>query len=393
MSMARGRATNGSGMQPRKRKDGLWECRYTVGTDPGTGKPVRKSVYGKTAAEAAEKLRAATASIDAGTYQEPQKMRLKNWLGIWLTDYKKNVKPNSLSTYTNHVNNHIVPALGMVRLCDLHPHNVQCFINSLQEGDNALSANSVHSVYKVLNMSLNDAQHVKYLADNPAKDVVLPKVESKKITYFEDDEIQAFNAAAVGDPFEELFSIALDMGGRISELLGLRWSRLDFTENRMTIDVQLMETKVGNGKRYLGTPKNSKPRSFKVAPSVMARFRAIQRRQREAQIKAGSAWCNDDGLVFTDEIGRSVCHATVRRHFETVMKKAGLSGRTFHSLRHTFAIEAIRAGVDVKTVSEMLGHASTAFTLDVYASVTKAMENTAANLMEAWINKRSSIPH
>ena len=85
--MARGRATNGSGMQPRKRKDGTWEARYTVGTDPATGKQIRKSVYGKTAAEVAEKLRAATASIDAGTYLEPQRMFLRDWLDVWLSEY------------------------------------------------------------------------------------------------------------------------------------------------------------------------------------------------------------------------------------------------------------------------------------------------------------------
>ena len=78
--MARGRAANGSGMQPRQRKDGLWEVRYCAGTDPGTGKPNRKSLYGKTSAEVAEKLRAVTASVDAGTYLEPQRMPLGDWL-------------------------------------------------------------------------------------------------------------------------------------------------------------------------------------------------------------------------------------------------------------------------------------------------------------------------
>lgn len=122
--MARGRAANGSGMQPRQRKDGTWEARYSVGTDPVTGKPIRKSIYGKTSAEVAEKLRAVTASVDAGTYLEPQKMPLGDWLEIWLNEYCGAIKAGTLKAYSDNVKNHIKPSLGRVRLCELQPHDV-----------------------------------------------------------------------------------------------------------------------------------------------------------------------------------------------------------------------------------------------------------------------------
>ena len=391
--MARGRAVNGSGMQPRQRKDGLWECRYTVGIDPGSGKTIRKSVYGKTAQEAAEKLRAATAAIDAGTYQEPQRMRLKEWLEIWQEEYTTGIKASTRKVYADNVRLHIIPALGMIRLCDLSPHDVQRFLNELQRGDKPLSAKTVKNIHGTLCKALSEAQRVKYLSGNPASGAILPKVKRKEIMYFEPEEIQAFTAAAKGNPSEAVFFLALNTGLRLSELLGLRWSRVDFGESMLTVDAQLLIARGKGSARVLGVPKNSEKRRFKVAPSVVSCLRGIQRQQKEWRLKAGEVWSNDDGLVFTDEVGRSISHKTIEDRFRAIMAKAGLMGRTFHSLRHTFAIEAIRAGVDVKTVSEMLGHASTSFTLDVYADMTKAMQNQAANLLEAWIQQRDSIPH
>lgn len=389
--MARGRAANRSGMQPRKRKDGLWECRFTVGTDPASGKPIRKSIYGKTSAEASEKLRAAVASVDAGSYQEPQKMRLKDWLLLWEAEYTTGIKASTRKVYADNVRLHIIPALGMIRLCDLTPHDVQHFLNELQRGDKPLSPKTCKNIHGTLCKALSEAQRVKYLSSNPASGAILPKVKRKEIMYFEPEEIQAFTEAAKGNPSEAVFFVALNTGLRLSELLGLRWSRVNFEESMLTIDAQLLIARGKGSARVLGAPKNSEKRRFKVAPSVINCLRCIQRQQKEWRLKAGEVWCNDDGLVFTDEIGRSISHKTVEDRFRAIMAKAGLTGRTIHSLRHTFAIEAIRAGVDVKTVSEMLGHASVAFTLDVYSDSSRAMQNQAANLLEAWIKSRESV--
>ena len=132
--MARGRAANGSGTQPRQRKDGLWEVRYSAGINPKNGKPIRKSVYGKSSDEVAAKLRAITAAVDAHTYIEPQKMPLGEWLDIWLGEYCGAIKAGTLKTYGDNVKNLIKPALGAVKLCELQPHDVQRFINALQRG-------------------------------------------------------------------------------------------------------------------------------------------------------------------------------------------------------------------------------------------------------------------
>lgn len=386
--MARGRAANGSGMQPRQRKDGLWEARFTVGIDPVSGKMIRKSVYGKTSQEVAEKLRAATASIDAGTYFEPQTMPLSVWLEIWLSEYCGAIKPGTLKAYSDNVRNHIRPRLGTVKLCELQPHTVQMFINGLQRGAKPLSAKTVRNIHGTLCKALSEAVRVRYIASNPASGCILPKVRHGDISPLEVEEIRLFTEAIKGNPSEDVFFVALNTGMRISEILGLRWSRVDFRKGTITVDAQLLFKMRAGTERTLGPTKNGTARTFKPAPVVMERLRDVQRRQKEMQLQAGPVWCNDLGLVFTNEIGQEIPHTTVEHRFHKLMQAIGLDGHRFHDLRHTFATEAIRAGVDVKTVSEMLGHASVAFTLDVYAGVTSAMMDDASSRLQALIMNR-----
>lgn len=381
--MARGRASNGSGMQPRKRKDGLWECRFTVGTDPASGKPIRKSIYGKTSAEVAEKLRAITASLDAGTFMEPQKMPLGEWLEIWLNEYCGAIKAGTLKAYRDNVKNHIRPGLGAVRLCDLQPHMVQRFVNSLQ--GKGLSPKTIKNIHGALCKALSEAVRIKYIATNPASGCILPKVIREEIHPFEAEEIRAFMHSIQGNPSEPLFFVALNTGMRLSEILGLRWSRVDFKKGMIKVDAQLMVKRGSDTVRELGLPKNSKPRSFKPAPAVMEVLQAVERQQKEWRLKAGPAWNNTLGLVFTNEVGQDIPHATIEHRFSRILESAEIQTHRFHDLRHTFTVESLRAGVDVKTVSEMLGHSSVSFTLDVYGHVTKAMQDEASDKLQSVI--------
>ena len=329
-----------------------------------------------------------TAAIDAHTFVEPQHMALGKWLDIWLAEYCGAIKPGTLKTYSDNVRSHIKPALGAVRLCELQPHAIQQFINGLQRGKNALSPKTVRNVHGTLSNALPEAIRVRYIASNPANGCIMPKVQRGDIKPLESEEITAFCDAIKNNPSEALLFVALNTGMRLSELIGLRWSRVDFMKGMIKVDAQMM-IKCGNdGERALGLPKNSKPRQFKAAKEVIDCLKDVQRQQREWRLQAGPAWHNEDGLVFTNEIGECIPHNTVENRFRKAMRDAGIEGHRFHDLRHTFATEAIRAGIDAKTVSEMLGHSSVAFTLDIYAGVTSAMQDEAANRLQALILNR-----
>lgn len=388
--MARGRAANGSGLQPRQRADGRWEARFETGIDPATGKTKYKCIYGKTSDECAKKLRAATAAIDAGTYLEPRRMQLSEWLDIWLSEYCGAIKPGTLKCYRDAVRNHIVPALGRVRLCELLPHDVQRFINSLQQIEKPLSAKTVKNIHGVLCKALSEACRVKYIASNPANGCVLPKVVREEIRPLEAGEIRAFMEAIRGNPSEDIFFVELNTGMRLSEILGLRWSRVDFRKRTIKVDAQLLVKRGRDTARELGTPKNGKARSFIAAPAVMERLREVDLRQKEQRLCAGPAWSNPLELVFTNEVGQEIPHATIEHRFARVLESAGIQNHRFHDLRHTFTVESIRAGVDVKTLSSMLGHSSVSFTLDVYAHATSDMQADAADKLQALILGRSA---
>ena len=122
--------SNGDGTI-RQRKDGLWEARFTVGINPGSGKPIRKSIYGKTKPEVAKKLRDATSAVDNGTFFEPEKITVKHWFETWLSDYMAGVKPLTVQQYRSMTETHIIPALGAVKLKDLKAPQLQKFYNQL----------------------------------------------------------------------------------------------------------------------------------------------------------------------------------------------------------------------------------------------------------------------
>jgi len=170
---------------------------------------------------------------------------------------------------------------------------------------------------------------------------------------------------------------------RLSEILGLRWSRVDFKKATITVDSQLAILRTKGGKRKLAPTKYENTRTFKAARSVMKQLKAIKKRQAQDKLAAGTAWAWEiEGLVFTDVIGGTISHASVEHEFKRIVIAAGCPDHRFHDLRHTFATLALQNGANVKTLSKALGHRSVAFTLDVYGHVSEEMSEDFADLVE-----------
>ena len=370
----------------RQRKDGTWEARYTTGRNPGTGKQVQKSVYGKKQSEVRRKLSKATAELDVGTYIEPSRITLSEWLSKWLETYNRNVKVRTLQLYERTANKRIIPAIGAVKLAKLDSVTIQKYYNSLTaEG---LAAKTVRNIHGILHKSLSQAVTLGYIARNPADGCELPKKAQIEIHPFEGNALKSFLKAIHGDEFERLFLVALYTGIREGEALGLPWDAIDFKKGTIRVYQQVALIKVGEQKyeRQITPPKNGKERTFKVAPSVMNLLREERVLQNQRKLIAGQVW-NDSPLVFTNQIGQGLPRNTVYEHFKRAADTAGRPDARFHDLRHTFACSALENGISPKTVSEMLGHASVAFTLDVYGHVTHNMQQDSADKMEGFIQK------
>lgn len=386
------RGANGGGTI-RQRPDGTWEARITLGTNPGNGKPLRKSLYGKTQKEVRQKMQKALVEMDEGTYTSPTRTTVRSWLQTWVNEYTSDVKDSTRTSYRQHLENHIIPALGAVKLSELTPAACQKFINDLTR-EKGLSAKTVKNVHGVLHHALKQAVRLGYMRLNPAEACSLPRIEKAKIEPLDAPEIKQLLGALGDDVYSDVLRVDLFTGMREGEILGLQWSCIDFDRGTITIEKQLSRPRV-KGEVYRFTSlKNDKPRIVQPAPFVMQILKRQRKRQAEQRIRAGANW-DDRGfpdLVFTNEEGKFLNYTIVLRHLKNALKAAGLPEKRFHDLRHTYAVTSLQAGDDVKTVQENLGHYTAAFTLDQYGHVTETMKQASAQRMEAFIdnlNRRS----
>ena len=365
-----------------------WQGRYTEGYDACTGKQIQRSITGKTQKEVAQKLRQITAEIDAKTYVAPCKLSVAEWMAVWAQDYLVGIKASTAYLYKRTIELYIEPHLGHIRLDTLNAHTVQHFYNELAKPSKPevapLSAKSIKNIHGVLHKALKQAVLTGYLRTNPSEACILPRIIRKEMRPLEEDQVAVFLREVQGHPHEYLYKIALFTGLREGELLGLMWDCVDFEKGTILINKQLRRSQRKGGTYYFSPPKNNKSRTITPAPYVMKLLQAQKVQQAEQRLMAGPAW-EASGLVFTNEFGRYVSYRAIFDSFKRIVKRIGLPDARIHDLRHTYAVNCIRAGDDIKTVQSNLGHATAAFTLDVYGHFTDDMRSVSAQRMEGFI--------
>ncbi len=374
--MAKRRA-NGEG-SIRKRADGRWEGRYTAGHDLETGKAIYKNVLGKTQSEVKDKLKKAieeTAGLDV---IKAEKYTLGQWMDIWFENYAKvKVRPSSHQTYRGYIDNHIKPNIGKIPLNKLSSLELQKFYKKLlgngrvkriesKKQPKGLSAKTVRNINQVISSALDLAKEQKLISTNPTDSCALPKVEHKEMQTIPAEDLAKFLREAKASGVYEMYYIELATGLRRGELLGLKWSDIDFA-NRV-IRVQRQVARI-NGE-IVEAPLKTKNSYRNI--SISDDTAEVLKAQREKV---------DSEYVFPSPNGGPISPDSVNHMLQRVLERAGLPKVRFHDLRHTFATIALQNGVDIKTVSGMLGHYSAGFTLDTYAHVTTAAQKEAANTM------------
>lgn len=384
--MGKKKAANGSGTI-RLRKDGkTWEARYSV-RDPITGQSTQKSVYAQSQEECAKKLRKATSEIDEGTYQEPSKLTISKWAEVWLAEYCGSIKDTTLDKYDMHIRLNIKPNIGGIKLQALGAHSIQAMYNKLQRRDKPLSAKSIWNLHGVVHSMLKQAVKLGYIKVNPAEGCNLPRVEKKEMQALKDAKLDEFLAAIRGHKFEAVYMVDVFTGMRQGEILGLTWADVDFDKGVIHVRKQLQKERKKGGVYKRVSLKNDRVRRIHPAPFVLDVLRAEQRKQKEWRLRAGGAWDNGMGLVFTDEMGCNLSASTVYKNFKRFVGGIGEDSVRMHDLRHTFAMLSLQLGVDIKTLQQELGHATASFTLDVYGHVSDEMLKASAESMQRYINE------
>lgn len=388
----RGRGANGLGSvrkQRRKRKDGTyyeyWEGRVTLYYDAKAKEQVSRTITGKTQAEVIEKMKFLGLESESSAADT---LSLYDWLDIWQAEYLECVKPSTAYLYKRDIELYILPHLGRYDLIDLTPTIIQKFYNRLlhpspSSGKKALSAKTVRDIHGVLHQALEQAVKSGEMESNPTKACKLPKVQKAEITPMEDSQVCSFLELVEGHTHEYLYKITLFTGLREGEVLGLTWDCVDLDRGRLTIKQQLRKEQQKGGTYYFSSPKNGKQRTLSLSPSVVRLF--LYQKQKQTMMRAEAKEWKNKNLVFTNKEGDFLSYRTVYDCFKRIAKRMGLPELRFHDLRHQYAVISIKNGDDIKTVQGNLGHATAAFTLDIYGHVTEEMKKASSNRMENYI--------
>ncbi len=384
-----------------------WEARLTVGKDPGTNKQIQKTFTGKTQKEVREKMQAAAVAVNENEYYDPVKITVSQWLDLWLKDYCGGIKYQTAKHYRAQCETHIKPALGATHLSKLTTSQIQSFYNELGrtghtvvrkdkktgktiETKEPLSAKSIKNIHCILSKSLNTAIEAGYLKHNCAQRAKLPKITRKEIKPLTDEQISAFLRELQLEEYADLYKTIIFTGLREAEAIGLTWDCVDFENNILKISKQLQKRPLKDGGYTFAPLKNDKIRILTVPSFIIDTLMARQKKQSEEQEIAGKFWNSpktEDGasLVFTTPSGDPINPKVVYLHYKKIAEKIGAPYSRVHDLRHTFAVLSLQNGDDVKTVQENLGHATAAFTLDVYGHVSEKMKSESAARMQAYI--------
>ena len=364
-----------------------WEGRITVGWD-AAGRQKRRTITGSTQKEVRAKMDELKETIKKNKYVEVNHLTLDEWMKDWLTNHQVNTVNSSQHTYREDFEKYISPELGTIKLQKLSEEDVAKFVATLIK--RGLAPKTIRCIHGVLHKALKKAVALKKVSINVATGTELPKVEKPELKLLDHAEVAALKNAAVGFKHERFFLLALYLGLREGELLGLNWAQINWKKHELKVDRQLVWERGNARNKYIAEPKCASRRVMNLSPTVEAILKEQLEEVRVQRERVGDAWI-ERGLVFPGPHGDFMSRQTVYDCLQRVAQKAGLGHLRVHDLRHTFAALALEAGVDVRTVQEALGHATPEFTLRVYAYVDKHMRKTAAQKLEAAIGVLEKI--
>jgi len=375
-----GKRGNGEGSIYR-RKDGGWCAQYTVNTGEGRK---RKTIYGKTRQEVATKLAKALSDREGGLTFDSENLKLNEYLKRWLKDsVKGSVRDITYRDYEHLVRNHIIPALGNIKLKALTPTHIRGLYRS--KSDAGLSPRTVQYVHVTLHKALKQAVNDGLIPRNVTEAVKPPQLRREEIKPLMVEQVKLLLEAVGRDRFEALYVIAVSAGLRQGELLGLRWEDVNLERKTLQVRRTLLGSKKGNP--VFGVPKTAKgKRSVRLTDMAVQALQRHRELQIEERQRLDGLWQEHD-LVFTTQIGTPVNrHNLINRSFKPLLKRVGLPEGRFHDLRHTCATLMLCAGVHPKVVQELLGHASVTITLDTYSHVVPDMQGEAAGKMNSMLS-------
>ena len=371
----------------RKRGEKSWALVIELDRGPDGKRRQKWHTVRGSKKDAQRELNRLLTEVDNGSYVEPQKITLGVYLERWLDYTRSSVAERTHEFYAEAIEKHLTPGLGHIALSKLQPLQIQAYykvalLSGRRDGKGGLSPQTVSHHHRVLFAALRQAVKWQLLARNPCEAVEPPKIERKEMQALDMDRSQALLQAAEGSWLRLPILLAIAMGLRRGEILGLRWQDIDLAAGALKV-----RHSIGKG-GVVRAPKTSHSRrAISLPPSVVDALKEQQARQLEDQARLEGAY-QGHGFVVARQDGSAYLPDHLTHAFAKLAKRAGFTGLRFHDLRHTSATLLLAAGVDVKTIASRLGHSSAVVTLNTYAHMLRQMDEHAASKMDLLLTAR-----
>lgn len=358
-----------------QRTDGLWVASVSLGY--ANGKRSRKTLYGKTRKEVAEKLKVVLRDRQQGLPVKVDRQTVGQFLDRWLAEViDGDRRPSTVLSYRQYVRLHITPFIGRIQLSKLTAQDIQSLLVNRRAA--GMAPRSVRYVLTILRLALGQAERWELVPRNVAALVDAPTVPRFEATPLDLDQVGQLLDTITGDRLEALYVLSVGVGLRQGEALALRWIDLDLDAEMLTVRHSLQRI---DGKLTLTEPKTSRSRRTVLLPSPLVdALRQHRKRQLEERLLAGGRW-HDLRLVFTTTLGTPLDSRNLTRHFKQTLQRANLPEIRWHDLRHTCATLMLTRGVSPRVMMDTLGHSQISMTLGMYSHVLPALAREAADAM------------
>nr|WP_325299034.1 site-specific integrase [uncultured Dysosmobacter sp.] len=356
---------NGEG-SIRKRKDGKWLVTFPTGLYKENGKRDLIYKYCATQAEAVEALRQLQSEKAMGVCHSKAAVKTGDWINTWIEKHKApKLAPSTLTSYRNNFRVHIKPYVGEVALRELTTYHIQKMLDSMVG-----SLSLFVKVYNVIHGALEKAVELGMIPRNPCKGVAFPAEDKEDIRVLTQEEQQRFIEALDGEYYRVMLLTYLYTGMRAGECIPLQWKDVDLSKRTIRVNKKaILHHDFSKHSAKQEVQDFCKTKSSKRTVAITAGLAAILAEHKEEMKKRvaalGLEW-SEDSLVFWNTRNKIVQYGNLKESLNKIYRKAGIENATMHTLRHTYATRCFEAGVNIKAISEQLGHANVKTTYNIY---------------------------